>query len=287
MDFAPALEVTGLTHRYGKRVALDNVYMKLPPGKIYGLLGRNGAGKTTLLNIVSASLFASSGRVTLFGMNAFERPAVLSKLCYVREKPMVPPGARLRDVLYGCAQIYPNWDDAYALQVARMFDLDLSKKYKQLSRGMESSLGLVIGLASRAELTVFDEPSLGLDAAAREHFYDELQRDVRANPRTAIVSTHLIDEVTRLFEDVIIINHGRVLRYEPLQTLMGGYIMLTGNRFDVEDLTRGRRVLHTDELGETVRAITEWDGSAPPANVTAEPVPLQRLFVYLTEGGND
>ena len=284
MSEALALEITGLIHKYGKLTALDDVNLALEPDRIYGLLGRNGSGKTTLLNIIAKSLFPKAGRVKMFGAEAFERPSVLNKLCYVREKNLAPPGARARDILMGCRQAYPNWDEKYARDLVGMFDLNINKKYKQLSRGMESTLGLIIGLASRAELTVFDEPSLGLDPAARGLFYDEVRRDMDKHPRTAVISTHLIDEVSRLFDEVIIINKGRILAFNTVEALLSGYISLTGPLELIEGAMSGLRILRADELGGIARVISEWDGRALPDGLIADTAPLQNVFVHMTEG---
>ncbi len=211
-----ALELEALSHRYGRHVALDSLNLKLPAGRIYGLLGRNGAGKTTLLNIMSSAIFASSGKILLEGKTPHEHVSALKTLCFIREKGMFPPAIRVHQVMQICSHLYPNWDMDYANRLLERFQLNPKKKYKQLSRGMESSLGLIVGLASRAPLTAFDEPSLGLDAVAREAFYDELIHDIERYPRTVIISTHLIDEVSKLFEEVIIIDKGRILTYEPM-----------------------------------------------------------------------
>ncbi|NLG25995.1 MAG: ABC transporter ATP-binding protein [Clostridiales bacterium] len=281
---ADALRIRNLSHRYGRRVALDAVNLAVPAGRVCGLLGRNGAGKTTLLNIVSTAMRPQTGEVLVFGRRASERPGVLSRMCLVREYGMFPSGARLSDLLYGCSRAFPAWDRAYARRAVEMFELDTKKSYKQLSRGMESSLGLVIGLASRAELTMFDEPSLGLDAAMRERFYDELHREARSSGRTMLVSTHLIDEVSRVFQDVAILDRGRVSQHRELQALLDGYLQLTGSRADVEQAARGHRVIHMEALDDgRTRFVAEWDGSPAPGGVEAERPSLQRLFVYLTE----
>ena len=203
------------------------------------------------------------------------------------------------------------------------FALDPRKKYKSLSRGMESALGLIIGLASRAELTIFDEPSLGLDAAAREYFYDELAHDFDAHPRTVIISTHMIDEVSRLFEDVVIVDKGRITLHEPLAELLNSVVTVAGPRAEVERQTQGLRMLHEEMvsggisaqalgLGENesetlspdefnarisakanqtdgicMRSVWVDAGHRFEPGVELHPLPLQKLFVYMTEGGAD
>ena len=146
----PALELKELTYRYGKNTALDDVRLQLPAGHIYGLLGRNGAGKTTLLNVLSATLFPQKGEALIFGHKAFERVETLKRLCVVREKTAYPKNLRVQDALFACAGLYPNWDQNYAEELLDRFELPPKKRFRQLSRGMESALGLVIGLAAGA-----------------------------------------------------------------------------------------------------------------------------------------
>ncbi len=283
-----AIKLTDLTHRYGREsLALDHLTLSLPSGKIYGLLGRNGAGKSTLINILIAGLRQTSGQALVFGEPTYERARPLSRLCVVREKGMFPPHLSVREALNTCADLYPHWDRAYAEQLRQMFNLNLKKRFKQLSRGMESSLGLIIGLASRAELTVFDEPSLGLDAVAREDFYSELARDVDSHPRTVVISTHLIDEVARVFEEVIIIDKGRLLAQSTVKDLTDSACIVSGGEDQVKALIKGQRLLHEERLSTMYAACVQLNPGAkiaPEQGITVEPMPLQRLFVYLTEG---
>lgn len=285
MTAVPALELRDLTYRYGKNTALDDVSLRLPAGHIYGLLGRNGAGKTTLLNVLSATLFPQRGQALIFGHRAFERVQTLKRLCVVREKTAYPRNLRVQDALFACAGLYPEWDQEYALQLLDRFELPARKRYRQLSRGMESALGLVIGLASRAELTIFDEPSLGLDAVARERFYEVLLHDFAEHPRTVIISTHLIDEVASVIDNVVIIDKGRVLLNKSIEALRRGAVSLTGAPEAVRAAIQGRELLHEDVIGGVmVASIYAQEGDDFGA-LRVDPLPLQKLFVYLTERG--
>lgn len=327
---AYALELRHVNHHYGKKQILFDMNLKLPSGRIYGLLGRNGAGKTTLINLISAQIFQSvpargeraPGEALIFGHKAHEHVDTLKKLCVVREKSNMPDSLRVCEALATAASLYPNWDAEYARHLVERFALDTKKRYRSLSRGMESALGLVIGLASRAELTIFDEPSLGLDAAAREYFYEELIRDFEVHPRTVIISTHMIDEVASLFEDVVIVDKGRVKLHMPLDELLSSAVTVAGPRAEVERQTEGMTVLHEEVLGSDLAAralISEDDEQTPlspdefnaqrartvskatgmcmrsvwlpeghefESGVELYPVLLQKLFVYLTEGGS-
>lgn len=283
------IEIQGITKRYGSKLAVDDVTFTIQKGEILGFLGRNGAGKTTMLSILAAQIFQSTGDLRLFGQKPHENIEALKKLCFVRENAPFPKAMRVREVLSVCSDLYPNWDNDYAKQLLDTFSLNPKKKFKQLSRGMESSLGLVVGLASRAELTVFDEPSLGLDAVARERFYSEILREMEAHPRTVIISTHLIDEVSQLFEDVVIIDKGHVLTFQPLQELLGTAVMLSGPEPDVKKAAANYSQIHEESLAGVSVATVLLGGKPRPTdadfeNIKVSPVPLQKLFVYMTEG---
>ncbi len=177
---------------------------------ITGLLGRNGAGKTTLLRIIAGQEFPSAGRVAVFGASPVENDAVLRRMVLVREDQALPdfkvrqPCGRRRGSTRTGAPSWPR-------RLVADFELPPNRAIKKLSRGMRSALGIVIGLAARAEVTLFDEPYAGLDAVARQLFYDRLLADYAEHPRTVLLSTHLIDEAAELLERVLMIDHGRIV----------------------------------------------------------------------------
>ena len=188
-----AVAATGATRAYGGTTALDGVTVALEAGRVHGLLGRNGAGKTTLLRLLTGLDRPSSGTVRVLGQDPFENAALAGRFCFVKESHVYPESFRVRHALRAAALLFPAWDAALAATLVERFALPADRPVKKLSRGMTSALGIVVGLASRAEVTLFDEPYLGLDAVARQTFYDALLAEVAARPRTVVLSTHLID----------------------------------------------------------------------------------------------
>src|SRR5262249_27841088 len=188
------VEVRNLTKSYGNLAAVNQVSFSIEAGKIYGLLGRNGAGKTTIMQIITAQLFPSSGDVQVFGQAPYENSQVLSQICFVKDTQTYPKYFRVIDVLEVAPLFFPQWDREYAFALIEDFRLPLHRRMKALSRGMLSAAGIIVGLASRAPLTIFDEPYLGVDAVARRLFYDRLLQDYAEHPRTVILSTHLIHD---------------------------------------------------------------------------------------------
>ena len=180
---------------FGKKAVLRELELTLEPGKIYGLLGRNGAGKTTLLSILTAQLAPERGSVTYGGEPVWENQAALDHLCFAREAPAAgQTSLRLGHYLRSAAIFYPGWDEGYAHRLLEEFCLDPSRKLSQLSRGQLSMVSVLTALASRAYLTLLDEPTAGLDAVAWEQFYRLLLEDFSHTGRTFVLSTHIIGE---------------------------------------------------------------------------------------------
>jgi ABC-2 type transport system ATP-binding protein len=281
----PVVRVSGLTKRFGRVTALDDVSFRLEPGAIFGLLGRNGAGKTTLMQVLTGQQAATAGTVEVLGGHPYENERVLRQVCFVKESQRYPDSFRVRDALYAGRVLFPAWDEAFARRLVDDFALPDKREIKKLSRGMLSALGVTIGLASRAPLTFFDEPYLGLDAVARQLFYDRLLADYTEFPRTVVLSTHLIDEVSELIEHVLLIERGRIMLDERAETLRGQVVTLTGPANAVDALTANADELHREHLGPLTRATVRGrvePRQARAAGVELQPVSLQQLVVRIT-----
>ncbi len=284
------VKVHKLTKTYGDMKALDNVSMTIEANKIYGLLGRNGAGKTTLMHILTAQNFATSGELAVFGEHPFENNRVLRRICFIKESQRYPETFRVSHVLRAASLLFPNWDSAYAYSLLEDFQIPIKRKMKKLSRGMLSAVGIIVGLASRAPLTIFDEPYLGLDAVSRSLFYDRLLEDYAEYPRTVILSTHLIDEVSQLLEHVMVIDRGRLIMDEDAESLRGRATTITGPAAKVDRFVGRKQVIHRAPLGGMVSTtivgeLTEQDRHAvSEAGLELTPVSLQQMIVHMTNG---
>lgn len=282
------IEVAGLHKRYRDAAALNDVSFRIEKDAIYGLLGRNGAGKTTLMSILTAQNFATEGRVRVFGEDPYENPRVLSRMCFVRESQKYPDDAKPAHAFAAAKIFFPNWDDDLAADLIRQFQIPVTRTIKKLSRGQLSAVGVVIGLASRAEITFFDEPYLGLDAVARQIFYDRLLEDYSSHPRTIILSSHLIDEVANLLERVIVLDGGRVVMDEDTDAVRERAATIVGDAAAVDAFCVGREVLHREALGGVASvtilgALTPGDRRAlAEARVEVSPVSLQEFIVRAT-----
>jgi ABC-2 type transport system ATP-binding protein len=254
-------------------------------GSICGLLGRNGAGKTTLLRILAGQEFPSSGSVRVLGGPPAENEDVLRRMVFVREDQAYPD-FKVRHALRAASWFYPNWDGDLADKLLTDFGLLPNKAIKKLSRGMRSALGIAIGLAARADVTLFDEPYAGLDAVARQIFYDRLLADYAERPRTVLLSTHLIDEAAALFERVVVIDRGRVVLDAAADGLRGVATTVSGPVLAVEDFTAGRPVWNRRRLGSQASVVTVGQldeaarAKARALGLDLVPLTLQQLVVH-------
>lgn len=283
-----AIEVSGVTRRYRSTTALDDVTVSFGKDQIHGLLGRNGAGKTTLMSIVTAQAWPSEGQVKVLGQIPHENEQVLPKICFVREEQRYIDDSMAKHAFKAAADAFPNWSWELTNRLVEDFNLPQKTKIKKMSRGQRSAVGVIIGLASRAEVTFFDEPYMGLDAVARQLFYDRLLEDYSEHPRTIVLSSHLIDEIAHLVENVVLIDHGKIMLDEPVEDLRDRAVTLVGRADAVSEAAAGREVLQHEEMGRIVRTTMMGELSDEQRqrlheqDVDVLPVSLQQLIVHMT-----
>jgi ABC-2 type transport system ATP-binding protein len=240
------------------------------------------------LQILAAQAFETAGTVSVFGRHPYEDDDVLSRICLVKESQKYPDAFTVRQVVHAAQCMFAEWDDEFAKSLLAEFALPQKRKVKHLSRGMLSALGITVGLASRAPLTCFDEPYLGLDAVARHLFYDRLLADFGEHPRTIILSTHLIDEISQLIERVLLIDHGVLIADEETESLRATAVTVTGPAAAVLAFTRAYEELHRESLGGFARVTvsgpvpTTDRAAAGDLGLSLEPVSLQELVVRRT-----
>jgi ABC-2 type transport system ATP-binding protein len=283
-----------LSVRFGGVPALDALDLRLAPDKIHGLLGRNGSGKSTLAAVLAGFRQPDEGRVLIdggdlgAGLPPYEDAVVTSRICLIRESGDLVDSAPVKHVLGLASSLRPYWNDDLAGELLDKFEVPTRKKVQKLSRGKKSALGVVLGLASRAPLTIFDESYLGMDVPSRNLFYDALLADYTEIPRTIVLSTHLVSEVSALLEEVVILDSGKLVTQSPVDSLRGRGASIVGAAAAVDELTTGLTVLAEQRLGGTksVTVLGDLDDAlltkAHSAGLEIGPVGLQDLFVHLT-----
>lgn len=283
-----------LSVRFGGVPALDGLDLRLAPDKIHGLLGRNGSGKSTLAAVLAGFRRADEGQVLIDGdgigeaREPYEDAVVTSRVCLIRESGDLYEQTAVKNVVGMAANLRPYWDQDLAGELLDKFEVPLTKKVQKLSRGKKSALGVVLGLASRAPLTIFDESYLGMDVPSRNLFYDALLADYTEVPRTIVLSTHLVSEVSALLEEVVILDNGRLITQSPVDALRGRGASIVGPAAAVDELTAGLAVLAEQRLGGTKSTTVLGDlddallAKARSAGLEIGQVGLQELFVHLT-----
>ena len=201
------------------------------------------------MSILTAQNFATSGDVRIFGEHPYENAKVLRRMCFVRESQKYPDDAQPKHAFAHGAAVLPELGPGARRSADRRLPAAGEARIKKLSRGQLSAVGVIIGLASRAEITFFDEPYLGLDAVARQIFYDRLLEDYTEHPRTVILSSHLIDEVANLIEKVLVIDRGRIIMDEDTDAVRDRAANIVGDAAAVDAFVAGREVIHRESLG--------------------------------------
>jgi len=243
-----AVECSQLTKRYGQFEAVKQLSFSIEENKITGLIGHNGAGKTTILKILAGFLYETSGEVKVFSEKPFNNLFVSANSILVDDGMYFPETLTLKEILEEAERFYENWDMKLALRLFEYFSFDERQLHNHLSKGKKSTFNAIVGLASRCALTMFDEPTVGMDAAVRQDFYRALLKDYLAHPRTIILSSHHLDEIEDLLEDVLLIKGGEKYLHLPIEELQQYALGLSGKKAHVDTLLSGREVIHKREI---------------------------------------
>lgn len=279
-----------VTKTFGNHTALNDVSLNFEPNKIYGLLGRNGAGKTTLLNIISNRLFRDSGAVLINNVCIHPFKDSLPNIYMMSEKTYYPESMKVKDAFKWVKVYYDKKFDAdYAFTLSEAFELNINNRVKKLSTGYTSIFKIIIALSLNIDFILLDEPVLGLDAHHRDLFYKQLLESYTENPRTFVISSHLIDEIASVIEHVVIIHHGEVLRDEPIDSLLSSGYSVTGPASDIDAFVAGKKVIGSTSLGtvKSVQVLDTLDTTTIPNTIDYSSIDLQQLFIQLTNEQED
>ena len=200
-----------LTKRYKKQTAVSEVSLEVPPGKIFALMGRNGAGKSSLIRMLLGLTPITAGRATVLGLDsAKEHVAIRARVGYVPEAHHMYRWMTIGEVVRFTASFYPTWNEKSCADLIRKFDLDPSKRIKELSRGMVAKVALTLALAHEPRLLVLDEPTDGLDAVVRKEFLESIVSVAADEGRTVLISSHLLQDVERVADRVALMEESRI-----------------------------------------------------------------------------
>ena len=273
------IELKQVTKQYGQATVLKNITLSIDEPGIYCLLGRNGAGKTTLLKSIAGYQNITSGTIQVDG-----KPIATSTLdtgvSYIENfaKHFNLP---VRKLLRIASQVNPNYDVAFASDMMERFELDGRKKFNHLSLGMKTMVSTIICLASNKEVILLDEPVLGFDAIMRVEFYDMLTESFQKHPRIIIVSTHIIEEIAKTIQKLIVIDKGSIRFFDTLRSVETKAFSVSGLQKDVEAATRGLHIIGQDTVGGLVTCYLFDTPPEPAASLEIRPLSLQDFFIQM------
>lgn len=273
------IELKQVTKRYGQAAVLKNITLSIDEPGIYCLLGRNGAGKTTLLKSIAGYQNITDGCIKVDGKE-ITTSTLDTGVSYIENfaKHFNLP---VRKLLKIASEVNPDYDYDFASEMMERFELDGKKKFNHLSLGMKTMVSTIICLASSKDVILLDEPVLGFDAIMRVEFYGMLTESFKKHPRIIIVSTHIIEEIAKTIEKLIIIDRGSIRFFDTLQSVEAKAFSVSGLQRDVEVATRGLNVIGQSTVGGLV---TSYIFDTPPqesASIEVRALSLQDFFIQM------
>jgi len=273
---------------YKKTEVLKGLDLQLEKGKIYGLIGRNGAGKTTLLSLMAGQNPVTSGEITLDGQKVWENQEMMDQICFSRELNPTTNFSiselKVKEYLKMASIYMPNWDKEFAEELLKTFELDANKKLNKLSKGMLSMVTITVALASKAEFTFMDEPVAGVDVVMREQFYRVLLDEFAESGRTFVISTHIIEEAADVFEEVIMLDKGKIILKENAVELLDRARHVSGVAEAVDKVMEGREIYRPEKLGRS-KGVTvllkQGETLESDTEISVQPMSLQQVFVAM------
>ena len=280
------IELKQVTKQYGQATVLKNITLSIEDPGIYCLLGRNGAGKTTLLKSIAGYQNITSGSIQVDG-KAITTSTLDTGVSYIENfaKHFNLPVQKLLRI---ASEVNPNYDYDFAAEMMDRFELEGKKKFRHLSLGMKTMVSTIICLASSKNVILLDEPVLGFDALMRVEFYDMLTESFRKHPRIILVSTHIIEEIAKTIQKLILIDRGSVRFFDTLQAVETKAFCISGLQKDVEAATKDRNVIGQDVVGGLVTSYIFDNPPEETGSLEIRPLSLQEFFIQMVghKGGS-
>ncbi len=280
------IELKQVTKQYGQATVLKNITLSIEDPGIYCLLGRNGAGKTTLLKSIAGYQNITSGSIQVDG-KAITTSTLDTGVSYIENfaKHFNLPVQKLLRI---ASEVNPNYDYDFAAEMMDRFELEGKKKFHHLSLGMKTMVSTIICLASSKNVILLDEPVLGFDALMRVEFYDMLTESFQKHPRIILVSTHIIEEIAKTIQKLILIDRGSVRFFDTLQAVETKAFCISGLQKDVEAATKDRNVIGQDVVGGLVTSYIFDNPPEETGSLEIRPLSLQEFFIQMVghKGGS-
>lgn len=290
------IEVIDVSKRFGEFVALDNVNININKGTIHGIIGENGAGKTTLLQMLAGVYDVEQGKILINGEEIYDNNKVKNKIGYVADRNQYFRDYKVREMVDFYGGIYDDFSRDDFSKYNKIFKLDLNKKIKQLSKGMQMRLSLMLNLSINPQFLVLDEPTSGLDAIVKKELLDILINLVYEQGVTVVISSHHISELEKICDEVTILNEGRVKYQSNIDEIKENVKKLqVVFKEDVKDeINKLKNIINIEKIGSIYYLITDNYGEElinDLNNLGANlieiiGITLEEIFIYINKNGN-
>ena len=282
-----AVEARGLGKRYGRKWALSDCTLNIPEGRVVGLVGPNGAGKSTLMHLAVGLTRPTAGTISVLGSRPAENAVQLGRVGFVGQDTPVYSGLSVADHLHLGAWLNPTWDaDGAKRRVARL-GLDTKQSAGKLSGGQQAQLALTLAISKRPRLLILDEPVASLDPLARREFLQHLMEAVTEHGLTVILSSHLVADLERICDFLVVLMASRVRTSGAVDTLLASHRRLIGPRRDIVTLPSGQEMIESSHAHRQTMLLIRTEGPILDPSWTVEDVGLEDLVLaYMSQAGD-
>jgi ABC-2 type transport system ATP-binding protein len=275
-----AIEATNLGRRYGRIWALRGCTLSVPEGSVAALVGPNGAGKTTLLELTVGLLDATEGEVRILGESMRGQPGrMLARVGFVAQDAPLYRNFSVADMLHLGAHLNPRWDESVALRRLERLDIPLERPCGKLSGGQQAQVALAVAVAKRPEVLLLDEPVARLDPLGRREFLEALMETVAESGVTVVLSSHLISDLERVCDHLILLSNGHVVIAGATETLLAEHHLVSGPRDQVDAMLRRRNVIEQRATERQRTAMVRGNGVGPDPRIDIREVSLEELVL--------
>ena len=279
MSEPAVLEVKDVSIRYGRRAVLDSVSFSVRKGSVYAMLGRNGAGKSSLVRALLGVQRPEKGRITTFGLSAWDdRVAVMARIGFVPEEADVEKQMSVGQLIDFQRAIYSRWDESVINRRLERLAIGRRRSFKTLSKGESRQVLFTLALATKPDLLILDDPTLGLDAVSRKEFYDEFLGELAERRTTTFITTHDLSGVEGIADRIGILGGGRLLLDEDLESVKRRFRKI---RRVASAAPASGNLLHATRWGEWVEEVVDDFDSGQTDQAEATPMSLEEIFLAM------
>ena len=271
-----------LEKHYGKKEIFSNLSFRVDEPKIIGLIGRNGVGKSTLLRILAGHVKATHGKVEVVGQKPFQNLTVAANTIFIEGEMTFPAVLTIEEIIKEAPKFYPNFESKLAFELLHYAEIAPKSFHHNLSMGQKAVFNLIYGLAARCAITLLDEPMNGMDEAIRDDMYRVILKEFIAVPRVLIISSHYLNELEPLIEDILRIHDRQVELFKPIDEVQQLAVKLSGQKVNIEPYLKNYTVLAKRDNGPLYEVIIENVNLPSLENVRVQPLTASDVCKVLT-----